>query len=362
MDHDTQEAFEKALTDFPDAPAQASHHGGHTVHRLPSHVTLRNSIDVRLDDGSELDIRAHGTQFVCEPSVHREASPYRWLRPLPANIDDLPLLPDNIVAQLPKKQVEGSDTDTQRHNILENPFSEQPDDSVAEEEEEKIECVAESLSPCVRLPELSTDERNEVEAAIKATLPVKYGTRNHCIFLLASRLKCIELLAGLPAVSLLPIFRSWHQRALATIRTKDFAESWLEFQTAWGKAQPFGAIWDGCVKDSRKQPDPFARKVAEVLCAGEKCPPFERLVALICRLDAHHGGTQFPLPCRKAGKAIGKSHDTANTWTQLLTQRQVLVLAKRAVRNPKAYRSAEYRLNRNWPDPPPPEWPRLQES
>lgn len=356
LDHDCQEAFEKALRDFPDAPAQASHHGGHTVHRLPPGVTLKNRTHLELDNGSELDIRAHGTQFVCEPSVHREGTPYRWLRPLPANVDDLPLLPDSVVAQLPKKQDGGSDTDTQTHNILENPFPAQSDDSVAEEEEEEIECVAESLSHCVRLPELSPEESAQVAAAIKATLPLKFGQRNKCTFLLASRLKCIERITCLAAGALLPIVKDWHRLGLAKMRTKDFAETWLDFQTAWSKAQPFGAVWESCVQRAKDAPDPLAARIISVLCGGEPCPKFHTFVALAFELDRHHGGKQFPFPCRKAGKATGMSHDTANTRIQLMVSQQVLVMAKEAGGPPNAREAAEYRLNRNWPKPPPPDW------
>jgi putative DNA primase/helicase len=75
-----------------DAPLQQSHRGGHFLVRLSDVAELKNSTKVRVADGIEVDIRAHGAQIVAQPSVHASGTPYAWKRPL-VPWRDLPELP-----------------------------------------------------------------------------------------------------------------------------------------------------------------------------------------------------------------------------------------------------------------------------
>ncbi|MCG3183411.1 MAG: hypothetical protein ICCCNLDF_01509 [Planctomycetes bacterium] len=353
LDHDSPASFQAALTMFPDAPAQQSHNGGHTVHRLPKGAQLVNRTGVELDDGSRFDIRADGTYIVCEPSLHPGGTPYKWLRPLPQRMKQIPVLPPGVLNQLPKRYNPAADTGTQRHNHSDNPCPAPIALSSKDAPQGEIACVTESLRNCVSAPELSPDEQAAVEAAIMATLPSRNGQRHRCVYRLACRLKAIEVLASLQADALKHIVKRWHAQAYPNISTKPFGETWLDFRVAWGRAKAHGANWQACVDRARRIPDPLASLISGILC-DRTSPPFELMIAIACELDAFHKGKPFPFPCRKVGEATGLDRDTANKRIQLLTDERVLFLVKEASQIPGGFRAAEYKLNRNWPREPGP--------
>lgn len=192
--------------------------------------------------------------------------------------------------------------------------------------------------------ELSPEERAEVEAAIRATLPEVVGQRNNRIFRLACRLKAIGALADRPGHHLREFVQAWHDRALPVIGTQEFETTWVDFLNAWPNAMPHGQRFREIVRSSIESPDPLARQVVSLF--GVAKPEFHALVALCCALDLYHKGGQWPLACRIASDAVDVNFKTAAVWLQLLVRNGVLVLM--APSRVEGRRAAEYRLNRDW--------------
>jgi hypothetical protein len=93
LDGDTREAASRLTSACPDAPFQHTHKGGHVPLRLPDGLNIVNTCRVTLMEGLEVDLRGHGAQIVCWPSVHSAGTPYTWQSGLPPSPEDLPLVP-----------------------------------------------------------------------------------------------------------------------------------------------------------------------------------------------------------------------------------------------------------------------------
>jgi hypothetical protein len=143
----------------------------------------------------------------------------------------------------------------------------------------------------------------EIEGVIGRTLPTGYGQRNHCLFVLARRLKAQPECATAKAEELLPLVQRWHQLALPHIRTKDFAESWRDFAVAWQRVRSAG---DGEVLVG----------VREWVCRLTD-DPLLRLELACEAIQARQDGKPFYLACRTAADLIGAKKSTA---AKLLTR------------------------------------------
>ncbi len=97
--HDGHTTFLQLKEDLGDAwakcaPRQRTGNGG--VHLWFG----EHGVEIKVKSGIGIDVRRDGTYVVVEPSIHQNGSPYRWERPLPTTLEELPPLPEDILAWL----------------------------------------------------------------------------------------------------------------------------------------------------------------------------------------------------------------------------------------------------------------------
>ena len=140
--------------------------------------------------------------------------------------------------------------------------------------------------------------------AIEATLPDAPGQRNRKVFDLVRRLKGIAGLHTSP-MSLEAIVVEWHRRALSVIRTKDFAETWSDFQIAWQRVRrPNGTSVSAAYKAAR-------RSIMRSIDGSEDLG----VLAAMCQLLGEAaGGGRFYLSCRTVSELFGVGRMTAWRW------------------------------------------------
>jgi hypothetical protein len=176
-----------------------------------------------------------------------------------------------------------------------------------------------------------------IDDAVFATLPTAFGQRNRRLFHLARYLKTI-----IPKASpdeLRQIVQNWHKLALPNVRTKPFDETWNDFRRAWQQVKrPAGQPrWSEAVSLA----DRLELPAAEMLYDTDA---YRRLMKLCVALHQVHGGRQFPLACRMAGRYLGVVHKTAADMLKTLVFDGVLVVANKVAlsgRTAYEYRYAE---------------------
>ena len=264
-DYDLGDAYHAWATSHPDdaarLPTVKTARGFHVYGRL------HEDTFIRFADG---ELRGDSLHYVLlPPSVHPDGSIYIWLYPLPEDGTPLPFLPSSLITQT---QTEESPKQTS------NPLH-----------------VSHTHNACV--PPAAVE-------AIEATLPDGPGQRNRKVFDLARRLKGIAGLDTSPAM-LKAIITEWHRRALPVITTKDFAETWSDFQTAWLAVKtPHGTTVQAAYQAARRAP----LQLDDNEDLG--------ILAALCRnLSAAVGGKPFYLSCRMVEKLFGVSRMTA--WRSL---------------------------------------------
>jgi hypothetical protein len=128
------------------------------------------------------------------------------------------------------------------------------------------------------------------------------------VFDLARRLKGIADLDTSPAM-LKVIVTEWHRLALPVIRTKEFAETWSDFQTAWLNVRsPWGTKARAAHLAARQAPSVPIDDSAEL-----------GVLAAMCRILAEStvDGT-FLLACRTVEELFDVGRMTAWRWFQAL--------------------------------------------
>jgi hypothetical protein len=228
------------------------------------HVYFRSQTEqfITFDDG---EFRADCKHFcVLPPSLHPDGPSYRWLIPLPDG--PLPIIDPRAAGLLP------------------------PTDTTTQQLKQPTACVT-----CT------------VTDAIKATIPDGPGQRNRKVFDLARRLKSISDLDTSPEALKAVVFE-WHRRALPFIRTKAFAETWSDFQTAWL-----------AVKAPHRTALHFAYAAARRLphTPIDDCAELGVLAALCWHLSAS-GARPFFLACSSVKELLGVSRMTAWRWLRSL--------------------------------------------
>jgi hypothetical protein len=257
-DFDDAGAYRRWADDNPDLaaamPTARTYRGFHVYGRLAA----ENFIN--FGDG---ELRADSKHYVvAPPSIHPEGTVYTWLVP-PRG--DLSLLPPSLI---------GKDM------LLSTAAA--------------AAAAADSRKPSKSIAWLTS----AVETAIKATLPSGPGKRNRAVFQLARRLK--EIRPDATPDELRAIVAEWHRRALPTIQTKEFAETWSDFAVAWEPGRikrPVGVCLAKAVADADAIPGWLMRRLDDLAYDGQ----LRRLAALCWHLQQQWGDRPFPL----AGKVAG---------------------------------------------------------
>jgi hypothetical protein len=250
----------------------------------------------KLGDG---EYRATSGQYcLVPPSRHPSGAFYTWRVPLPSG--DLPVAVDPVNAGLLTQ------------------------DSPRAQETQLPSHPSHNTHLC---------EQGEIPTAIVETLPTAVGQRRQMLFHLASRLKAIMPNAG--SAELKPIVRRWFELALPVIGTKEWAESWEDFVSAWGRVtHPSGCVWTKIVRTAQAiELDTFGHDGAAA-----------KVIRLCAALQAHHGlGASWPLSCRLAGKFAGVSCERAARILKMLAFECVIELVKPGGAK-GSKRAAEYRF------------------
>ena len=100
IDADSERDAAQLAQICPDAPFQNTSRGAHAVFRLPPDLEISNRCRVSLHSELQVDLRAHGAQIVCWPSTHQSGAEYIWRSALPAMPEDLPTLPEGLLASI----------------------------------------------------------------------------------------------------------------------------------------------------------------------------------------------------------------------------------------------------------------------
>ncbi len=266
-----------AVRDFDDADAYHAWAAANSDHAgsLPTVQTARGfHVYGRLDEEDYRDLgdgelRADaGHYIVLPPSQHPSGLVYRWIIPLPDTGSALPLLPQSL---------------TERASSL------KADSSLTQATQATHACVTSAVAD-----------------AIEATLPDGPGHRNHRLFDFARRLKAIPGLDASPA-SLKRIVTDWHRQALPFVATKDFGETWTDFQSIWLRVKvPYGVAVTAAYQSARRSSPPPI----------DDCADLGVLAAMCSKLGTH--GQPFYLACRTLEKLFGVSAMTACRWFKSL--------------------------------------------
>ena len=290
------------------------------------------------DDG---EYRANAGHYcVLPPSRHPDGVQYRWLTPLPTGelrfIDPAKvwLLPNGNGTRKQLAPPPGSVCDdiqsTQRTGNRRPP---PPYPGYVPHEPVVLIPLTHTQAHPVHTkahphPQLHVSD-DRIEVAIHATLPTGPGQRNHKLWELARRLKALMSTATMDELE--PIVRQWHTRALPSITTTDWLESWIDFRTAWPKVKrPVGATMFKIMNTAMAQTPEDADAITKL--------------KMVCRaMQEHHGpGRAWPLSCRMAASVVGKGRDTAARILKMLCSEGTIELVTPA--GSKASRkAAEYR-------------------
>jgi hypothetical protein len=159
---------------------------------------------------------------------------------------------------------------------------------------------------------------DNIERAIRDSLPCGPGQRYRLVFELCRALKGIPAMADADPTDLRPYVQQWHKLALPVITTEPFEETWIDFLKGWGRvkfpkgAEPMTKIFELAL--SSEVPDK----------AKEWTPRLQLLVALCRELQRASGDGPFYLSCRTAGKLIDADFATASRYLFLLQMERVL--------------------------------------
>ena len=270
------------------------------------------------------ELRASGGYCLLAPSVHPNGTVYKWLNPPTRN---------NLLVLDPEKA--GFMSDVTEH-------TENTEQTEKTEQTEAIEGkgVREALTRKKRKTKTKVKVESEVEAAIRATQPEEFGTRNRRIFEFARALKSLPQYADADPKELREIVKVWHKRALPNIRTKEFEETWIDFLKAWPRIK--------YAKGKEPMSKTFEKAIQLELpkIAMKKYPNNSKLKILVslCReLQRAAGNGPFFLSVRTAGSLLKVSPMQVSRWFFLLQSDGILELVSKGGTAETVRQASRYR-------------------
>lgn len=241
------------------------------------------------------------------PSVHPGGMPYEWLR----RLDALPRMLDPFEAGLACDTANTANTANTSHRGGGEPASAQ-------------RCAAPAIPP------------ETLRGMILRTLPERAGQRNARLWKFAREVRVI-LPGDAEALMLKPIARAWFDEARPIIGTRDWSETWADFERAFRRvAVPADA-------DALRLAAERAA-VAEPPAALAEFADTEGLLRLacVCRELSRLSGGRFFLSARAAAEAMGTDRMTACRWLRLLCVEGVLERLHAGTKGPGG-KAAEFR-------------------
>jgi len=312
LDFDEMQGYERWKRFNPDLAAKLP-----TVQTSRGmHVYFRSKLE-KIKKMEKLDIKASG-YCMLPPSLHPDGiTIYCWLT-----------VPNGQLPELLPKDLGIGD------------FTEEPDDRDDIEATIDVSIAssssASSVSSIIVFENLDVTVKNYVSTAIKRTLPDKKGYRNSSIFKYCRWLKGHSEFTECQAKQLKPLVRLWHEKALRTIGTKPFDETWADFCYGWTRVKyPKGG---GSLKiATQKAIDAQNTVVAEEIY--EK-PEVKLLVRICFELQTLQKTEPFWLSCGDAALILGISAPTAGKWFSMLEADGVI----KKVAGHTAKRAARYKF------------------
>jgi hypothetical protein len=274
--------------------------------RLPTVKTMKGfHVYGRLGEEAYVDfgngeLRADSKHYtLLPPSRHPDGPIYTWINPLPQS-GPLSLLPPSLtkppnLRTQPARRRAGCPQPTQASarplTLLHLPLTRHT------EQRRKTKPHHQTKQTIACLTSTVID-------AIEATLPTGPGQRNRRVFDLARYLRSITDLDTSPPI-LKAILIEWHRRALPVIGTKEFAVTWVDFQTAWLNVKvPYGASVSAA----------YAAAVAAPYPAIDDIPELGVLAALCKNLSDSSTGLRFYLASTTVERLFGVSRMTGWRW------------------------------------------------
>lgn len=276
-DFDKPDSYERWAADHPDLasilPTSKTQRGYHVFSRMDDYHQTKT-----FDDG---ELRGDGSYVLLPPSMHPSGGLYEWLV---EPVREIPLVQPSVFGV--------------NHCLTYE--------------------VLETLSGVPS--EFDEQLAGLIEQAIAETQPTETGQRHRKVFEL-----CRVLRGFLPEdynrSKLKEIVTEWHRRASPNIQTKSFDQTWLDFVSGWSRvkhAKGKQALFKEAVAKAAREPLPeVALKYTDVTT--------RRLVAVCAELSSVWDGDPFPLPCKKAGEALGMSGQAAWQHIQSMLFHKTLI-------------------------------------
>ncbi len=263
-----------------------------------------------LTDG---ELRLGRCYTLLPPTLHPSGPPYEWVR----RLDALPRLLDPFEAGL-------GACDTANTADAAN-TSHDGGGGLANSEPAAQRCAAISIPA------------DELRAMIQQTLPQRVGERNNKIWRFAREVR-VYLPGDAEAAMLKPVARAWFDEAKPNIGTREWAETWGDFERAFRRVEvPADEDALRLAVERANAADPPAKFAAEFADS-------EGLLRLacVCRELARLTGGRFYLSARAAGNAVSADRMTACRWLRLLCVEGVLERLNAGTKGP-AGKAAEFR-------------------
>ncbi len=290
-DFDTMGEYEKWAAEYPDL-----------AQLLPTvktgkgrHVYFQADIE-GIKHIANGELRGKGGYCLLPPSIHPEGANYEWL--IPPNEQNLIYLDD-----IEKAGFILNVTEHTEHT---------------EQTEAMVECVV-------------------VERAIRATLPQKFGTRNRKIFDFAKFLR--TKYPNADSKIFRNAVRTWYNLALPNIRTKDFAETWLDFLNAWDNIKYFEGVNPMVIYEQaiKLEPPPT------VALNYHDNPKIQNLAVLCREMQKACDNNPFFLSARTAAGLLGISAMQANRYLRLLVKEDILKIIEKGGTAEKPRKATRFR-------------------
>ncbi|MFC1739425.1 bifunctional DNA primase/polymerase [Planctomycetota bacterium] len=310
-DFDTMAEYKQWAKDYPDLaeklPTVKTSRGMHVYFQ----TKIEGRIDIEDEQGNHLgELRGSKHYNILPPSLHPDGIEYQWVNPLENG---------NLLA-----------VDPELAGFISN------NTNVTEHTEH-----TEHIEQTEHTEATVSKENGFIKKVIVRTLPKKFGQRNNKIFFFSKALRTRYPDAN-PKIFREDV-RSWYDLALPNIRTKDFAETWLDFLVAWDNVKYFEGVNPMIIYEQ-------AIKLKPPKAVALNYPENHKLqnLAVLCReIQKACGDKPFFLSARTAAGLLEISAMQANRYLRLLVKEDVLTITQKGGTAETVRKATRYRYIAN---------------